>query len=85
MARKYKQNRESFGSIRELPSGRLQASYVGLDLQRHNAHTTFGTRQDARAWLNREYLRMGQTDPGDWKPPEVLLAEEQARRAHMLR
>lgn len=43
--------RRSFGSIRKLPSKRYQAHYVGPDLQKHNATTTFETREDAEGWL----------------------------------
>lgn len=50
MAAKRKR-RESFGSLRKLPSGRYQASYVGPDGERHNAPQTFDTMTDARGWL----------------------------------
>ena len=43
--------RRGFGTIRRLPSGRLQASYIGPDDQRHNAPSTFQTRGDADRWL----------------------------------
>jgi integrase len=45
MARRY------FGSIRELPSGRYQASYKAPDGKRHAAPMTFDSRQYADAWL----------------------------------
>jgi integrase len=45
MARRY------FGNIRELPSGRYQASYKGPDGARHTAPTTFDSKQYADAWL----------------------------------
>lgn len=44
----------SFGSIRRLPSGRYQARYVGPDLARHTAPTTFALKRDAEAWLGAE-------------------------------
>lgn len=43
--------KESFGSIRTLSSGRVQARYTGPDGRTHTAPTTFQTRKDARAWL----------------------------------
>lgn len=48
-----KQGRKStFGSTRQLPSGRWQARYTGPDGQVHKAHTTFDTKGDAEAWLS---------------------------------
>jgi integrase len=43
--------RNPFGKIRQLPSGRFQASYVGPDGARHLAPDTFDTRKDADEWL----------------------------------
>ena len=43
--------RRGFGAIRELPSKRYQASYVGPDTIRHMASVTFETAEDAEAWL----------------------------------
>lgn len=44
--------RRAFGSLRKLPSGRLQARYVCPDCrEQHAAHTTFMTTGDADAWL----------------------------------
>lgn len=44
--------RRPFGSLRRLPSGRLQARYVCPDChEQHAAHTTFMTTGDADAWL----------------------------------
>lgn len=47
--RKYKRP-ESWGALRQLPSGRHQASYVH-DQTRFTAPHTFDSKQDARAWL----------------------------------
>jgi integrase len=44
-------HRESFGSVRVLTSGRVQARYTGPDGATHTAPTTFDTKGDARAWL----------------------------------
>lgn len=41
-----------FGYIRKLPSGRHQASYLGVDRKRHFAPRTFRTRADAGRWLS---------------------------------
>ena len=46
-----KGRRGSFGSVRVLSSGRVQARYTGPDGLTHNAPTTFDTKVDARAWL----------------------------------
>lgn len=60
--------RRGFGAIRKLPSGRIQASYIGPDLKRHNAPMTFETKGDAEGWLAAERrLR----DRDDWTPPSV--------------
>ncbi len=60
--------RRGFGKLRSLPSGRYQASYVGPDLRRHNAPTTFQTKLDAEGWLRDEY-RMIERD--EWTAPTV--------------
>ena len=44
--------RRTFGSIRKLPSGRWQASYVDSIGARVVAPTTFSTKADASAWLS---------------------------------
>lgn len=46
-----KRTRRAFGSVRKLPSGRWQASYLGPDGLRHNAAVTFPTRLEADTWL----------------------------------
>jgi integrase len=46
-----RKRRENFGAIRKLPSGRIQASYVGPDGRRHTAPKTYDNVTDARAWL----------------------------------
>jgi integrase len=43
--------RRAFGTIRKLPSGRFQASYIGPDAQRFTAPRTFRAKTDAAAWL----------------------------------
>lgn len=44
--------RRRFGALRKLPSGRLQASYLGPDGLRHAAPQTFATKRDADRWLS---------------------------------
>ena len=48
-----KKGHRGWGRIRRLPSKRFQANYVGPDLVRHNAPTTFTTKMDAEAFLAR--------------------------------
>lgn len=55
-----------FGSIRTLPSRRIQARYTGPDGLTHQASTTFTTAGDARAWLS---IRHSEITLGKWKPP----------------
>jgi len=43
--------RASFGSLRALPSGRIQARYTGPDGLTHRAPVTFTTKGDAKAYL----------------------------------
>lgn len=50
-----KKGRSAWGYIRPLPSGRFQASYVGMDgLTYYCPRGTFSTRMDAQAWLAAE-------------------------------
>jgi hypothetical protein len=42
-----RKQREPFGRIRQLPSGRYQAAYIGPDLVLHKAAATFHTIMDA--------------------------------------
>jgi integrase len=60
-----KGRKEGFGSIRVLPSGRVQARYTGTDGLTYNAPTTFQTKTDARAWLA---LRHAEIISGKWRP-----------------
>src|SRR5674476_973679 len=46
-----RRNPSSFGSLRVLPSGVVQARYVGPDEQRYTAPRTFDSLTDADAWL----------------------------------
>ena len=53
-----KSGHRGFGYVRRLPSKRFQASYVGPDLTRHFALSTFTTKGDAEAWLYAERILM---------------------------
>lgn len=64
---KPRKQREGWGRVRKLPSGRFQASYQGPDIAVHNASTTFQTMTDARGWLVTERQLI---DAGKWSPPK---------------
>lgn len=57
--------RAGFGSVRRLPSGRVQARYTGPDGVTHTAPTTFSTKGDAEAWLA---IQRAAITLGKWKP-----------------
>ena len=59
--------RRVFGSIRQLPSGRFQARYIGPDGHEHKAPVTFDAFTDADGWLTVERASVIR---GDWKPPQ---------------
>lgn len=63
-----KAGHRNFGYIRKLPSGRLQASYLGPDLQRHKAPATFDAKIDAEAWLAAERRLISEDR---WRSPAV--------------
>jgi integrase len=58
--------RRSFGSVRRLPSGRYQASYLGLDARRHVAPSTFPAKAEADLWLSAVRTDMAR---GRWISP----------------
>ncbi|MFC5186691.1 tyrosine-type recombinase/integrase [Actinomadura harenae] len=68
MARGNKKGHRRFGLVRELPSGRYQASYLGPTGKRHNAPETFARKSDAEQWLT---LVEAQMIRGDWIDPEL--------------
>lgn len=70
-ARKTRKRRESFGAIRQLPSKRYQASYVGPDGNRYTAPLTFTAMEDARGWLARRRIEIAD---GLWSPHEAQAA-----------
>ncbi|MCB0912801.1 MAG: hypothetical protein KDB60_14410, partial [Propionibacteriaceae bacterium] len=64
-------DRRDFGTIRRLPSGRYQASFIGPDLTRHNAPVTFENKDLAVVWLYNEKKRIDQATVDDerWSSP----------------
>lgn len=73
--------RESWGSLRKLPSGRWQARYPGPDGETYTARTdddkslTFLTKTDARRWLAAVHTKISL---GQWEPPAVVAARNRA-------
>jgi integrase len=47
-------NRRGFGRLRQLPSGRWQAAYIGPDTKLHKAPRTYANEHDAEGWLAQE-------------------------------
>lgn len=66
MRQKPRRRRRGFGAIRKLPSGRYQASYVGTDLIRYTAPTTFEAEIDAEGWLTDQRRALA---ADTWAPP----------------
>ena len=67
--------RRSFGTVRNLPSGRWQARYRDPAGSRHNAPTTFATKTSAQRWLSATETDLVR---GDWHDPtlgDMALAE----------
>jgi integrase len=73
--RKYKSNREDFGTIRQRANGRFQASYLGPDKVRYYGPVTYTAKTDARAWLRGVHHDIG---AGTWVSPTVKEQQEQA-------
>lgn len=69
-----KAGHRGWGYIRKLPSGRLQASYIGPDLMRHVGPTTYSHRIDAEGWLAGERRKI---EMDIWEAP--ALARERAK------
>ena len=74
--------RESFGHVRKLPSGRQQASYLGLDGTRYYAPQTFDNLTDARGWLSVQQAKLR---TGKWSAMDAARdATSKAARADIL-
>lgn len=69
--------RESWGSLRRLPSGRWQARYLGPDGEIHTVRTdddralAFETKTDARTWLSGVHRKIAL---GTWESPQAMAA-----------
>jgi integrase len=61
-----KGTKRGFGSLRQLPSKRWQARYVGPDGVEYKAPSTFAAKIDAEAWLTD---RRREIDRDLWSPP----------------
>ncbi len=74
--------RRDFGTIRKLPSGRYQATFIGPDLARHKAPVTFEVKDSAIVWLHNEkkLIDRSATDNERWLSPTER-AEEARRQA----
>lgn len=68
--------RRSWGKLRTLRSGYIQASYVHDDGHRYYAPRTFDARTDAEGWLANERKII---DRGDWTPPKDREADRAIR------
>jgi integrase len=66
MAKGNKPNHRRFGNIRQLPSGRYQASYLGPDWRRRTAPETYERKGDAERALSlieAQIIKVEWTDP----------------------
>ncbi|MGY9066837.1 tyrosine-type recombinase/integrase [Streptomyces sp. SUK 48] len=68
MARRRTQRRREFGTVRQLPSGRWQARYLGPAGQRHKAPETFDSKTEAQDWLN---LVRADIERNHWRDPDA--------------
>jgi Phage integrase, N-terminal SAM-like domain len=57
-----------FGRVRQLPSDRWQARYLGPDGKDRPAPRTFTTKTDAEIWLAGQEVEIRQ---GDWIDPDL--------------
>ena len=68
-----KRGYRSWGKIKKQPTKTVsyQASFIGPDLRRHYAPTTFSSKMNAEAWLARErdYKERCGINGETWKPP----------------
>src|SRR5262249_49473469 len=61
--RRMAKKRRGFGRLRQLPSGRWQAAYIGPDTKLHKAPRTYAAESDAQGWLAIERRKI---DLGTW-------------------
>lgn len=64
-------SRRSWGTTKQMRSGRYQASYVGPDKQRHLCNWTFSDKDAASLWLRDERKAI---EDGTWTPPKLRAA-----------
>lgn len=68
MATQTTARRRSFGTLRTMRNGRVQASYIyGGDANRYYALHTYDNRTDAEGWLANERKLI---ELGEWSPPK---------------
>lgn len=77
MTKARQRTRRGFGAIRQLPSKRYQASYLGPDSIRYTAPSTFAAKGDAEGWLSAEQRLI---DLETWQPPEQREQQRAAAR-----
>ncbi len=63
--------RRTFGTLRTMRNGRIQASYIYDDGKRYYATHTYDNRTDAEGWLANERKLI---ELGEWSPPETRAA-----------
>lgn len=80
-AAKAERTRRSFGRMRQLPSGRWQASYLHNGAV-YKALATFPTKSSAGHWLQAEedLIDLDRRRPGEWTPPAERAARRQAEK-----
>jgi integrase len=71
MASRKTPKRRSWGQLRTMRNGSVQASYIANDGRRYYAIRPFETRLDAEGWLanERKFIELG-----GWSPPEARAA-----------
>lgn len=75
-----KRGHRGWGTVRKLPSGKYQASYVGRDNMRHKADGTFDSKMNAEGWLANEsaYMERCRMTGEAWKSPAQRAEESKA-------
>jgi integrase len=71
MATQKTARRRSFGTLRTMRNGHIQASYMYDDGRRYYATHTYDNRTDAEGWLANERKLI---ELGEWSPPESRAA-----------
>ncbi|RZL77427.1 MAG: site-specific integrase [Rhodococcus sp. (in: high G+C Gram-positive bacteria)] len=67
-----KKGMRGWGRIRQLPSKRYQAAYIGPDGLLHKAPSTYQAKMDAEAWLSAERRKI---EFEVWAPPGARVEE----------